>query len=234
MEDVAGNQTYTLLKAARYKKDNRILPRGFGEAPTADIAEVAVVGEAAADPDFVAGSDLVTYRIALPTGITAVTVAAELNYQTLAYGFLQDLLTDDEVPEVERFGRMYDASDIRAERIASAATEVGMPTDSTPFNEPPTASFTASCTDLACTFDGAGSIDEDGSITGYSWQFGDGSTALGAQVRHRYPAAGTYNVTLAVTDDASATASTQQALSVRNTSSGGDGPGPGPGRGPRR
>ncbi len=67
MEDFVGNQTYTLLKAARYTKDNRILPRGFGDRPTAAIADVAVVGEAAADPDFVAGSDLVTYRVALPT-----------------------------------------------------------------------------------------------------------------------------------------------------------------------
>ena len=51
------------------------------------------------------------------------------------------------------------------------------------------------------TFDGAGSSDLDGSITGYTWNFGDGTTAQGAVVSHVY-AAGTYAVTL--TDDAEA------------------------------
>lgn len=233
MEDLAGNQTYTLLKAARYTKDNRILPRGFGDRPTADIADVAVVGEAAADPDFVAGSDGVTYRVPLPTDATAVRVAAELNYQTLAYGFLQDLLRDDQVPEVERFRAMYEASDVRAERIASAEAQLDVPDGTAPINASPTASFAFSCTDLTCTFDGAGSSDGDGLITGYTWQFGDGSTAVGTQVRHRFPAADTYNVTLTVTDDAGAIAWTQEAVAVSVTSSS-PGPRSRPGRGPRR
>jgi hypothetical protein len=231
MEDVAGNQTYTLLKAARYTKDNRILPRGFGERPTAAIADVAVIGEAAADPNFVAGGDEVTYRVALPAGVNAVTVAAELNYQTLAYGFLQDLFEDQEVPEVERFLEMYETSDVRVERIASAAAQLDVPVDIESANQPPTASFTSSCTDLTCAFDGAGSSDGDGYITGYAWQFGDSSTAEGAQVSHRFPAAGSYSVTLTVTDDGGLSDTVADTVAVGNTSGG---PGPGPGRGPRR
>lgn len=215
------------MKAARYTKDNRILPRGFGVRPTADIAEVSVVGEAATDDDFVAGSNRVVYRVALPIGTTAVTVAAELNYQTLSYDFMQDLLRDDELPEVERFGWMHEATDIRAERIVSAAAQINVLNGTSAIDEAPAASFTSSCTDQTCTFRGTGSSDKDGSIIRYTWDFGDGSTAVGAQVSHRFLAADTYNVTSAVTDDAGETAGTQEALSVRTNTSG-PGPGPGP------
>ena len=172
-----------------------------------------------------------TYRVKLPTGVTAVRVAADFNYQTLAYGFLQDLLRDDQVPEVDRFRAMYEASDVRAERIASAAAQVDVPDGTAPINESPTASFAFSCTDLTCTFDGAGLSDGDGSISGYAWQFGDGSTAVGTRVSHGFAAAGNYDVTLTVTDDAGDTASTREAVAVSITSSS---PGPRPGRGPRR
>ena len=51
-------------------------------------------------------------------------------------------------------------------------------------------------------FDGAESIDLDGVITGFAWDFGDGNTATGVAPGHRYEKPGTYTVTLAVTDDA--------------------------------
>ena len=54
---------------------------------------------------------------------------------------------------------------------------------------------------VSITFDGSGSTD-DGTIVEYAWNFGDG-TALGMGVNptHTYGAAGTYTVTLTVTDD---------------------------------
>jgi uncharacterized repeat protein (TIGR01451 family) len=74
---------------------------------------------------------------------------------------------------------------------------------------PPTAAFssTASTTpgSLDVSFDGSGSHDADGSVTAWSWDFGDGSSATGATTSHTYSATGTYAVTLTVTDDASAT-----------------------------
>jgi chitodextrinase len=41
-------------------------------------------------------------------------------------------------------------------------------------------------------FDGTGSSDPDGSISSYSWDFGDGTTASGASMSHSYAKAGTY------------------------------------------
>ena len=213
--EFSGNPTYTLLRAAQYLKDNRILPRGFGDQPTADIGDVAVQGAAADDLDFVAGSDLVTYHIPMGAA-TGATVAVELNYQSVSFGYLRDLFQDENtVPEVASFHDMYNASSVRAETIATATVQVDVNGGGSQVNQPPTASFTFNCTDLACTFDGAtGSYDPDGHIVQYDWDFGDGTTATGAQANHTYAAAGTYTVTLTVTDNEGATGSTTQAVTV--------------------
>lgn len=52
----------------------------------------------------------------------------------------------------------------------------------------------------AVLFDGSGSTD-DGQIVSYAWAFGDGDTGSGRTVSHIYELAGTYLVTLTVTDD---------------------------------
>jgi PKD repeat protein len=87
-------------------------------------------------------------------------------------------------------------------------------------NEPPVASFTYSCPDLSCDFDGSGSSDSDGSLVSYDWAFGDGSTASGSTASHTYGAAGTYSVTLTVTDDGDLTDDDQQSVTVSDPPSG--------------
>lgn len=61
-------------------------------------------------------------------------------------------------------------------------------------------------------FSSVNSSDSDGNIVSYTWDFGDGTTSSVANPNHSYSSAGTYNVTLTVTDDggltATATAST--------------------------
>ena len=89
-----------------------------------------------------------------------------------------------------------------------------------PSNQAPTAAFTQSCTELACSFDGSGSTDADGSIVSYAWNFGDGSTGSGSSASHAYGAAGTYTVTLTVTDDDGATDSHQAAVTVTSSTGG--------------
>lgn len=71
-------------------------------------------------------------------------------------------------------------------------------------NEPnilPTATFTANCMNLNCSFSAIDSIDPDGQINEYSWSFGDGTNATGVSVSHAYSMANTFSVTLTVTDN---------------------------------
>ncbi|MFT4925994.1 MAG: endonuclease I/PKD repeat protein [Phenylobacterium sp.] len=73
-----------------------------------------------------------------------------------------------------------------------------------PVNQAPTAAFGSNCTALTCTFDATSSSDSDGSISSYSWDFGDGTSGTGANPSHGYNLAGDYSVVLTVTDNASA------------------------------
>ncbi|MBI2566983.1 MAG: PKD domain-containing protein [Candidatus Schekmanbacteria bacterium] len=81
-------------------------------------------------------------------------------------------------------------------------------------NAAPTASFTVSCSDLVCAFNGTGSADSDGTIQSYSWSFGDGGSGSGATTQHTFAAAGDYTVLLTVSDNASATGSASKLVAV--------------------
>lgn len=72
-------------------------------------------------------------------------------------------------------------------------------------NVPPTASFTTWCDYLDCDFDATASVDGDGTVADYAWDFGDGETGTGSNPNHIYPEPGSYVVTLVVTDDEGAT-----------------------------
>lgn len=88
MQDTAGAVTFTLLRAASYYKDNRLLPRGADKG--ALPAEIAVRGDALADPDFEAGADIVHYRVKNVTKGPYRVIAA-LRYQTISARFASDL-----------------------------------------------------------------------------------------------------------------------------------------------
>ena len=74
-------------------------------------------------------------------------------------------------------------------------------TGSASINIPPTAKFTYTENNGRITFDANNSTDSDGNITEYKWDFGDGTSAVGATVTHQYEITNTYPVSLTVIDN---------------------------------
>jgi len=87
-------------------------------------------------------------------------------------------------------------------------------------NQPPTAVFSyfpsPPTAGSLVSFNGSASSDVDGVVVGYQWDFnGDGSAdAIGVSTTYTFPAAGTYQVRLTVTDDDGASATQTQPISV--------------------
>lgn len=92
-----------------------------------------------------------------------------------------------------------------------------------PVNQPPVARFTFTPASpgpgVPVSFNAASSYDPDGTIVGYQWDFnGDGVfDRTGVNPTWTFPAAGTYNVRLVVTDGMGATGQTTQPLTVAVT-----------------
>jgi len=64
-------------------------------------------------------------------------------------------------------------------------------------------------------FDGSGSMDSDGTIMIYTWDFGDTNRGSGVSTSNAYTAAGTYTVTLTVTDNDGLTGSDTATITVK-------------------
>lgn len=67
---------------------------------------------------------------------------------------------------------------------------------------------------LTVHLDGSASSDEDGTITAYSWDFGDGTTGQGVAPSHVYRTRGEYKVTLTVTDNNGLTGTASSFIAV--------------------
>jgi len=76
------------------------------------------------------------------------------------------------------------------------------------------ASFTSSTSSLTVNLNGLSSSDTDGQVVLWNWNFGDGATQSGltASASHTYAIAGTYTVTLIVTDDKGLTNSASKSI----------------------
>ena len=85
-------------------------------------------------------------------------------------------------------------------------------------NIPPTAAFQFSLqgdyAPLQVAFDASGSIDPDGKIVAYYWDFGDGTEGSGKTTTHLYTTPGTYTVSLQVIDDRNATGEAKATVEV--------------------
>ena len=80
-------------------------------------------------------------------------------------------------------------------------TSITVHAGSGPVNIPPTADFTWTLNSPHEVQFNDTSIDSDGEIIGWLWDFGDGFASLLQNPKHNYSTDGTYNVTLIVTDD---------------------------------
>lgn len=95
---------------------------------------------------------------------------------------------------------------------------------STGGNNPPVAVIANDPNDLVTgefvVWSSAGSIDSDGSIVAYAWDFGDGLSSSAQNPSHEYAQAGVYTLTLTVTDDDGAVDSISMQVSVNVANSG--------------
>ncbi|WP_305910073.1 PKD domain-containing protein [Methylomarinum sp. Ch1-1] len=88
-----------------------------------------------------------------------------------------------------------------------------------PVNDAPVAAVSAPADNATLTvaFSSAGSFDPDtNDALSYQWNFGDGSGSSAANPSHSYSAAGTYNVTLTVTDPGGLSDSASVTTTVNN------------------
>ncbi len=114
-EDNSGNVTHTLLKAAIFKKDNRIPPKGFTSLH-ASYDTTKIYGLAAEDDNFNAeegvegtGSDIIIYKIPAEINKT-YKVFAELLYQPVKQETIHHL-EEVEHPDTEHFIELYENAD---------------------------------------------------------------------------------------------------------------------------
>ncbi|MEO1594438.1 MAG: PKD domain-containing protein [Pseudomonadota bacterium] len=94
-----------------------------------------------------------------------------------------------------------------SDSVTQSVTVAGPP------NVAPTAAFTDSCAVLTCDFTD-GSTDSDGTIVAWSWSFGDGALSTEQNPTHVYASAGSFDVTLTVTDDGGDSDSITQSVTV--------------------
>ena len=104
--DAEGHVTTGLLSTVRYLKDSRLLPSGFDKQTAGK--DIAVVGEAAEDPNFTDAGDLVRYSVPIGNSQGPFRVLAELWYQPIGFRWAHNL-TPYNAMEPQRFVRYYES-----------------------------------------------------------------------------------------------------------------------------
>jgi hypothetical protein len=133
---------------------------------------------------------------------------------------------DHRYPDYDHFtvyldGAPWQAGDAQADDddvIAAQARELRRAD-----NRTPVAVAVVTPTALAVVCDGSGSSDPDGQALSHAWDFGDGASGTGVAPSHLYAVAGTYTVTLTVSDPYGETDSATQLVTVAASGSGSGG-----------
>lgn len=172
------------------------------QLPTASIVASALTGPApltvnvnganSVDPD----GSIVSYAWSFGNGQTATGPTASVTYTTAASYQIRLTVTDNN----------GGTRSVTTTVVVSGA------------NVAPVASFTALPTSgpapLLVQVDATSSVDPDGSIASYRWDFGNGVTATGARTQVTYPVAGNYVLKLTVTDNRGATHTATETIIV--------------------
>lgn len=145
------------------------------------------------DPD----GDIVSYEWEFGDGETATGQTVQHTYAEPGTYNVTLTVTDDDGAE---------ATETKEVVVESASPDAQF-----------TVTPTGGSTETIFTFNASGSSDPDGEIVAYTWDFGDGSAPVTEDdptTEHQFGAPGTYEVTLTVTDDDGATATTTQEVTV--------------------
>ncbi len=169
------------------------------QSPTASFT-VASAGPLTVTVNAAGSSDtdgtIASYRWNFGDGVTGTGISTTHSYSSASTYTITLTVTDDD-----------GATDTTTRTVTPA-----------PPNLPPNASFKVSPNQVqagvATTIDASGSLDPDGTIASFSWNFGDGGTGTGVNTTHEYGSAGTYAITLTITDDDGATGSTARTVYV--------------------
>jgi hypothetical protein len=119
MADTNGSVTTGLLTAAKYVKDNRLLPRGFNKA-TAE-PDIAVIGDASQDNDFTGGADRVRYSVEIAGVAGPLQIDAELQFQPIGFRWAENLRRYQSA-ETSRFVSYYDSMSSASAQVLVRAT----------------------------------------------------------------------------------------------------------------
>jgi hypothetical protein len=118
LKDSTGHVTTGLLTATGYLKDDRLLPTGFDKSTA--VKDIAVVGDAADDPNFTAGGATVRYSVPLGTAQGPFHVEVELWYEPIGFRWAHNLASYH-APEPERFVGYYESMSTSAATVLARA-----------------------------------------------------------------------------------------------------------------
>jgi large repetitive protein len=205
--DVAGTYTITLTatdvwgKFASVTHQVTITEPAGNNAPTAVIAsgtctsfttcQMSATGSS--DPDTAAGDAIRNYLWNWGEGPTVPDTTGTSASQS--HVFLVAGTYTVTLRAIDKWGR----------RSAPVTMQVTTQTEPAG-NQPPTVVWPQpSCTVRTCTMNTTGTVDSDGGIRSYSWNFGEPAsltnTSTSTNPSHTYAAAGTFTITLVVTDN---------------------------------
>jgi PKD repeat protein len=210
--DAAGRATFTDLAIAGDPGPRTLdfTASGYAKATSSPInitavATITTITSDSPDPSVAGSVVTVNFGVTSPAGIPAGSVTVSITGSTppppctvtLSNGTGTCQFTLNVVGD-----RLFTATYSGGPGLSgSSDTEPHTVVSQPPQNKTPTAEFDVACSDLTCTFTDK-SKDDDGTIVSRSWDYGDGTS--GAVPSHTYGVAGTYQVTLTVTDNGGA------------------------------